>query len=274
MNGMNGTDEGSPARGRRPGGPRRWLGALLACGLALAAAAAAPSLTAAATGGTLAARAGTPQVPAGTAQDPSPATSLFLDRLAAALGLPRDRLEEAVRHVLTGMVDQAAQQGQMTEERAQALRQRIDQGAYRLLPPFGRPERARPGRGRGDRWHGGFVPGRGLGAGLPGLLEAAGEAMGLTPGQVLDRLLQGQTLAAIAQERGVSREALVDALVAPIKARLDAAVAAGRLTEEQARRKQERLEGWAEQWLDRSLRPAPGTTGDPGEAASSPSPSM
>ncbi|ADU52008.1 hypothetical protein Tmar_1923 [Thermaerobacter marianensis DSM 12885] len=276
---------------------RRWLGGLLGAGMLAAAAAgvmtaragaaelasgtvAAPwrgvaVLPVAADGGTATGgssqdatsaqdAAGTADAAQGTAADPSSLTATFVQRLAEALGLTRDRVDAAIRDVLAGMVDEAAQKGQLSSEQAAALRQRIAQGQYRLVPPMG---------GRGHGWggkhgrHGGFFPGEGHGASLAGLLQSVSDTLNLTPGQILDQLWQGKTLAQIAQEQGVSRQQVKDAIVSQAKQRLDAAVTAGRLTQQQADQWLQRLEEQADALLDRQFTP-PGAAHD-GEAGAS-----
>ena len=192
---------------------------------------------------------------AGTAQDPpadpSSLTGTFVRRLAQALDLPRERVDAAIREVLSGMVDEAARNGRLSSEQAAALRQRIAQGQYRLVPPMGVP---------GHGWGGKHRPGgpflrEGQPARLGGLLQALSDTLDLTPGQILDRLWQGKTLAQIAEEQGVSRQQVTDAIIGPAKRRLDAAVAAGRLTPQQASQRLERLKERGNALLDRKFTP-------------------
>lgn len=201
---------------------------------------------------------GAPVTTRGTAADPSSLTATFIQRLAEGLGLSRDRVDAAVREVLTGMVDEAARDGQLSSQEADALRQRIAQGQYRLVLPLGGHG---PGWGGKHGRHGGFFLDRGRGPSLAGLLQSVSSTLRLTPGQVLDRLWQGKTLAQIAEEQGVSRRQVKDAIVQPAKQRLDEAVAAGRLPQGQADRYLQRLEDRADTLLDRRFTP-PGTAQD------------
>lgn len=89
-------------------------------------------------------------------------------------------------------------------------------------------EENRPGPGgRGPGGHRGHGPGRVD-------LSAAAEALGMTEAELRTAARDGKTLADLAAEKGVSEDALVDALVAAAKERLAAAVADGRITQEQA----------------------------------------
>lgn len=60
------------------------------------------------------------------------------------------------------------------------------------------------------------------------------KALGMTPTELMTAMREGKTIAQLAQEKGVSTEAIVNALVAAEKERLDQAVADGRLTQAQA----------------------------------------
>ena len=60
------------------------------------------------------------------------------------------------------------------------------------------------------------------------------DLLGVTPGEVLDARLAGKTLLDLATEKAVTEEQLTDALINERKAALDAAVADGGLTQEQA----------------------------------------
>lgn len=66
------------------------------------------------------------------------------------------------------------------------------------------------------------------------LIAVAAEALGLTPQELIAELQAGKTIADVAEEQGVTLEAIVDAFLAPREAALQAAVEAGRLTQEQA----------------------------------------
>jgi len=84
--------------------------------------------------------------------------------------------------------------------------------------------------------------------------EDVAEVLGLTTEELRSRLGEGQTLADIARAEGVDVQAVVDAIVAAQKERLDQAVANGDLTEEEADQRaadlaedvQARVEGRAE----------------------------
>jgi hypothetical protein len=68
-------------------------------------------------------------------------------------------------------------------------------------------------------------------------LETVAETLGMTTAELDTELQQGKTIAEIAVEQGSSAQAVIDALVAEVSSALDAAVANGRLTEEEAAEK-------------------------------------
>lgn len=76
-----------------------------------------------------------------------------------------------------------------------------------------------------------FGGGRGKG---PFDMTAAADALGITMEELRAAAQSGETLAALADQQGVSQDELVSALVAATNERLSAAVAAGRLTRAQA----------------------------------------
>ena len=158
----------------------------------------------------------------------------LLVRVARILGLSEQRLTDAARQAAKEMVDEAVQAGRLSQERAKALKERIDAGQF---PAWGRGD----GPGRRDR-----SPHPGPGP-QGGGLRAAADVLGLTPQQLLDELRQGKSLAQAAAARGQSRDQLRDALLAPIRQAVERAVSENRLTRQQAderlQRARERLEG-------------------------------
>ena len=169
-------------------------------------------------------------------QTESPASSFF-DSVAEHLGISSQELEDATRAAAIDQVNQALEDGRITEEQAEELRSRIESGegpGYLGRGPFG----FRPGE-----------PEKGLGPGehhiLPfgDKLSGAAEYLGLTEAELLEQLAEGKSLAEIAEAAGKSVEGLEDAVLDVARAALDEAVASGLLTREQADSIYERLEG-------------------------------
>lgn len=82
-----------------------------------------------------------------------------------------------------------------------------------------------PGGHHGPRGHGGFR--------IHGL-EAAADAIGITPDELRTALQDGSTIAEVAEANDVDVDAVIEALVADATAKLDEAVANGRISAERA----------------------------------------
>jgi uncharacterized protein YidB (DUF937 family) len=90
-----------------------------------------------------------------------------------------------------------------------------------------------PSLWRGGPWFG--MMGRwGWGWPAGSLIATVAEKLGMSQSELIQELQNGKTIAALAQEKGVDLNTIVDAVVASQQARLNALVQAGRLTQEQA----------------------------------------
>jgi polyhydroxyalkanoate synthesis regulator phasin len=116
---------------------------------------------------------------------------------------------------ITRVLDNLVSSGTITQAQADAVTKALQEARPML-------ERA-PGR-----WGG---PGR-FGVGFA--LDQAAKALGITVDELRTELQSGKTLAEIASDHGIDVQKVIDALTAEAKAKLDDAVAAGRLTQEQA----------------------------------------
>lgn len=122
----------------------------------------------------------------------------------------------------------------------------------------GRPGDGHPGPGRGAE--------RGP---VFGMLQAAAAYLELTPQALAEQLRSGKSLAQVAEARGKSVQVLVDAIVAGAKTRLDAAVAAGKISSAKAAEILSRLKARVTALVTRSAparpaRPAKGAPAGPG----------
>lgn len=109
---------------------------------------------------------------------------------------------------------------------------------------------------------GAFGSGRRGGPGGPGfpgkvrhvavaVFEVASDYLGIEREALLERVRAGESLGEIADDtQGKSRDGLVDAIVAATNAKLDEAVANGRITEEQAAKMRANSEEMAERLVD------------------------
>jgi hypothetical protein len=129
---------------------------------------------------------------------------------AKQLGVTPSALSSALKKALENRIDAAVAAGELTKAQGDELKQRIESGA---LPLF-------------------FGPRGGLHEHF-GELDAAASYLGLTEEQLDTQLESGKSLAQVAKDRGKSVDGLIQAMVDSATKKLDAAVAAGRLTKAQ-----------------------------------------
>lgn len=150
---------------------------------------------------------------AATQLSPTEESDAIIDDAAEQLGVSSDELDAALKQALENRVDAAVEAGNLTEEQAAELKERIEAGEVPLLGV---------GPGMGQRVHHGFVD-----------LAAAADFYGISEDELRSSLQDGDTLAEIATANGKTAAGLVDALVAAAKVDLDEKVEEGRLTEAQ-----------------------------------------
>jgi ribosomal protein S20 len=167
---------------------------------------------------------------------PSEESKAVIDDAAAQLGVQPSELTSALKLAMKNRIDAAVEAGQLTEEQASRLKERIDAEEFPLLGPRG-PKRP------GFAGHGPGPLGRG------DVLAAAASYLGLTEAELREQL-PGKTLADVAKEQGKSVPGLVEAMVAAAGKEIDEAVADGRLTEEQATALKADLEARFESMVD------------------------
>jgi len=181
--------------------------------------------------------------------DPAETSQAIIDRAAEELGLESEQLSDALRAAAVEQIEEALDAGEISEEQADALRERLESSDFPLLGGLGGP-------GHGFSPHG------------PGihfeLFESAAEYLGLTEEQIRNRLGNGRSLADIAEAEGKSVDGLVDAIVEAQESALDEAVDEGRITESQAEAMTENLRERIEFFVDRSMRPWDGRPGHHG----------
>ncbi len=156
---------------------------------------------------------------------------VFMDALASELDVTRDELVAAGKAAATAAVDAAVAAGDITEERATAIRERIDASD-----------------GSGCAWFGhGFARGfeHGVARGFLGgdVFEAAADALGIESSALIDRLDAAGSLQALAEEEGVAYDDVKASVLAAVQADLDAAIADG-LDQARADAVIERLTTW------------------------------
>jgi hypothetical protein len=172
-----------------------------------------------ATAAALAVAGGGAAIAASKSGSPQEESKAVVDDAAKQLGVTPAKLSSALKKALENRVDAAVAAGRLTKEQGDALKKRIEAEDYPILGGVGMGF-AHPGGGPGiiHRF---------------GHLDAAASYLGMTEAELRTQLAGGKTLAEVAKAKGKSVDGLVSALVADEKKELDAAVAAGRLTQKQ-----------------------------------------
>ena len=143
------------------------------------------------------------------------------DDVAARLGIAPEKLRQAFNDAITARIDAAVKAGKLTPEQGAKLKERLADAKGLGLRLRGRLAMKHPALVRGIRAR-------------VHRLGPATRYLGITPQELRSELRTGKSLAQIATAHGKTVEGLVDAVVAPAKARLDRAVANGQLTRQRA----------------------------------------
>jgi hypothetical protein len=180
----------------------------------------------------------------------------YLNALAGRLGVSADQLQEAMKQARIDLINQAVSEGKLDQERANRMIQAIQSGQGPGMPGAGQGPRERGPQGpRGGQGPQGGPGQQGQRPGGPGMMGPGGQvitdALGMTQQELRAELQAGKSLAQVAEAKGVSRDTLKAKLLEAHKARIDAAVAAGRMTAEQAQKANERINANIDQMLDR-----------------------
>jgi len=163
---------------------------------------------------------------------------VFMDALGSELGATRDELVSAGKAAANAAVDAALEAGDITEERATALRERIDTADGTGCAWFGH------GFGRG--FGAGFDHGVGRGFLGGDVFEAAATALGIESSELIDRLDAAGSLEALAAEEGVAYDDVKASVLSAVQSDVDAAVAEG-LDQARADEVIERLTTWLDE---------------------------
>ena len=154
----------------------------------------------------------------------------FWDDVAHRLGITPAKLQNAIKGAQADQLDKLVKQGRLTRAQANAIEKRLKaQNGAPFAGPFGGPF----GKFRHHGFPGGPHPFFGFGIGPMGSLQSAAAYLGISTKALAKDLRSGKTLAAIAKANGKPVSGLEKALLAPVKAHLDSAVKAGRLTKSQ-----------------------------------------
>ncbi|BCV20226.1 hypothetical protein [Moorella sp. Hama-1] len=188
---------------------KKWIAGVVALVLVLALGA----------GAAVAANTTTPGQNAGEMQQ------FFISRLAANLGVNVSQLEQAFKQSAIETVDEAVSKGVIPQDRADQIKQAIENGNNKLGFFFGQFG------GKAKAPTGGF-----------GDIANLASVLGMSPADFNGELKNGKTLADIAQEKGMTLDQLKEKLVAQEKQTLDQKVAQGQMTQDTENKILSRLE--------------------------------
>ncbi len=139
----------------------------------------------------------------------------FLSKVADKLGVSESELKVAIEEARDETIDEAVAEGRLTEEQAERLKERAADGG-RLFPRFR--------RGHGH------------------VMDAAADVLAMEKDDLVAELREGNSLADVAAVQGIGVDGFKAQLQAEVQADIDAKVADGTITQEQADRLSEGLE--------------------------------
>lgn len=165
----------------------------------------------------------------------------FLDRVAEKLGIDTPKLQNAIKDARTDQIDEAVKNGDLTQQQADALKQKLQQ-----MPDGGA---FGPGFGGGHMGGRGF--GKGFGFGLKSASDKLAAYLGISQSQLMTELqANNATLATVAQAHGKSRDDLKSFIKDTAKSTLDASVKNGDLTQKQEDNALSMLDSHLDQLID------------------------
>jgi hypothetical protein len=162
---------------------------------------------------------------------------VYLDTLANELGVSRDDLLPASKAAAIAAIDAAVAGGDLDEERAAQIKERIETVADAGCGFIGALGRSFA-HGFGHGFAHGFVS--------ADTLDAAAEALGIDGSELLSQLADGSSLQQIASREGVSYDTVKTAVMGALQDDLDAAVANG-LDQERSAAIAERVQTWLDE---------------------------
>lgn len=139
----------------------------------------------------------------------------FKSKLAENLGISTDQLDTALDQTQIDIVDEKLANGDITQEQADAIKERIESGENVPFPFF----------------FGGPHPGIRMEIGL---VDSAAEVLGMDVSDLLTELRDDKSLNDVAAEKGLSADDFKTQLLDNMKAKLDQKVTDGDITQEQA----------------------------------------
>ena len=163
-------------------------------------------------------------------------SKVFVQKLAATLGVNQAKLEAALKTAGNATVDEALSKQEITKAQADAMKARVQAGEYDFFSDGRDGFDGRGGNRDGGRDNG--PDGRGAPGGDriggPELMDATAKALGLSSEELRTQVKSGKTITEIATAKKIDVKTVQAAVIAAYKTQLEAAVKAGKLTQAQA----------------------------------------
>ena len=170
----------------------------------------------------------------------------FLGDVAERLGVQQSALEDAIEEASKARVDAAVDDGRLTEEQAEDIKERIESGDGPIL--------GGPFLGGGPGFGFGFAgPGHHVRMDLRAVHQAAAKYLGMTEAQLETAQRNGRSLETLAKRRSKDVAGLKAAMKAAAETALDEAVTDGDLTDAE----RDRIVADLDDHLDRMIEATP-----------------
>ncbi len=173
------------------------------------------------------------------ANGPGGDSTTLLTKVASKLSISVDTLTQAFKDARVELIDEAVTDGTITSDKADAMKQRVEEGNGLN---YGRGEHGR----RGGHGFNGSV--------YKSANEAITTTLSVTTEELRTAVREGKSLVDIATEKSVTQEQLSTAVLAAVKTQLDQAVTDGDITQEQADKRYEAAEENIDDFLTRTPR--------------------
>ena len=153
-----------------------------------------------------------------------PGREVFFDKLAARLGIGKDRLEASFKEAAKDAIDQGAQTGYLTATQATRLKEKVERGRQDFFQ---------------QSWSWSIRRRRRMDA----ILAAVANRLGMSVSELENQLEADKSLADLARERGMSEADLRQTVLNAVKPQLDQSVKDGKIAPKFAEFVIHRIEG-------------------------------
>jgi polyhydroxyalkanoate synthesis regulator phasin len=147
----------------------------------------------------------------------------YLNDVAKRLNVTPEKLRDAMKGASLDQLEQAVKDGNLTQEQADRMKQRIEAGAG------AGPILGMPGRIERHEFGGGFAF-----KAVGGVLDDVAKELGISAADLRKQLVSGKSLADIAKAKGKSVDDIKKTVTSAATSHLDKAVKDGDLTQKQA----------------------------------------